>query len=221
MNRLIQVGVTALALLALGCSSPPAAAPAQDPGDCCHAPASAPDLGAEAAPLPADSVLQLEAGWTDAEGHALHLSDLRGEVWITAMIFTHCEYACPRILADLQAIDAALPSDARPRVRYLLASFDHVRDKPDVLRAYAAERGLDARWRLMWGEADAVRELAAALGVKYKPVEGGGFAHSNLVTVLDREGRIAAQIEGLGVSPDAAVRAALAALDAGSEKPER
>jgi hypothetical protein len=35
--------------------------------------------------------------------------------------------------------------------------------------------------------------------VRYKQAPDGGFAHSNLITVLDGEGRIAERFEGLGV----------------------
>jgi protein SCO1/2 len=35
------------------------------------------------------------------------------------------------------------------------------------------------------------------LGVKYQQTGDGHFAHSNLVTVLDTEGKIAKRVEGL------------------------
>ena len=67
-------------------------------------------------------------------------------------------------------------------------------------------------WTLLRGGPDEVRTLAAALGVRYRPADGGGFAHSNLITVLDHAGRVAGQVEGLGVAPSAVLPAVAVAL---------
>lgn len=158
------------------------------------------ELGA--APLPEDSLWQVAAAWQDQEGRAFALSELRGEIVVTTMMFSTCQYACPRTLADLQGIESALPPDVRARVRWLLVSFDADHDSPEVLKEFAAKHALDpVRWTLLHGDAAAVRLWAAALGVRYKPTLEGGFAHSNLITVLDREGRAAIRFEGLGVDP--------------------
>jgi formylglycine-generating enzyme required for sulfatase activity len=158
-----------------------------------------------AGPLPEDSLWQVSASWQDQEGRAFALNALRGTVVITTMMFSTCQYACPRTLADLQAIHEQLSPDQRARVQWLLVSFDALHDTPEVLKAFAQEHGLAAsRWTLLHGDAASVRTWAAALGVRYKPILEGGFAHSNLITVLDREGRVAARFEGLGVDAVAA-----------------
>jgi protein SCO1/2 len=174
------------------------------------APAGAPAPGPRAE---AQGILALEGTWTDQDGRGRTLAELRGRPLLVAMVFTRCGYACPRTVSDLQGILAALPSGQRSGVGVLLVSFDHERDDPAALRAFAAERGLDpATWTLLRGGADDVRTLAAALGVRYRAAEGGGFAHSNLITVLDRAGRVAHQVEGLGVAPAAVLPAVSAAL---------
>lgn len=162
---------------------------------------------------PAQGILALEGRWSDQDGRPRTLAELRGRPLLLAMIFTRCGYACPRTVSDLQGILAALPADQRSGVGVLLVSFDHERDDPATLRAFAAEHGLDpATWTLFHGGSDEVRTLAAALGVRYRPAEGGGFAHSNLITVLDRAGRVAHQVEGLGVAPSAVLPAVAAAI---------
>lgn len=168
-------------------------------------PCCAEEAGLDAAPLPEDSLWQVSAAWQDQEGRAFALNALRGQVVITAMMFSTCQYACPRTLADLQSIAEQLPADLRDRVEWLLVSFDSAHDTPEVLKRFAADHGLaPERWTLLHGDAAAVRTWAAALGVRYKPILEGGFAHSNLITVLDRDGRIAARFEGLGVDAVAA-----------------
>jgi protein SCO1/2 len=159
-------------------------------------------------PLPPTSLHHLTEPWTDAEGTTRRLADLRGHVVVMTMMFTNCEYACPRIVADLKAIEAALPAAALGETRFVLASFDAARDLPGVLREYARAAELPApRWTLLHAPAGTVRTLAAALGITYQPVTGGGFAHSNVIVVLDRDGVIVHRQEGLGADPAPTVAA--------------
>jgi protein SCO1/2 len=115
-------------------------------------------------------------------------------------------------MVDLQAIEEQIPADQLSKVRWLLVSMDTDRDTPEVLSAYAESNDLDtSRWTLLHGDDFAVRGIAAALGVRYKKDSNGNFAHSNLITVLDREGRIAHQLVGLGAEPTPSIEAIKAA----------
>ncbi len=151
--------------------------------------------------LPDMSVYQLESVWRSQEEKRIALSRFRGRPIVIAMIFTWCEYACPRTLADLKAIEAKLTVADRKRVRFILVSFDSEKDKPAVLKRYALENELDlSRWTLLNGSEADVRELAAVLGIQYKRSKTVGFSHSNLITVLDTEGRVAHRQNGIGAS---------------------
>lgn len=175
---------------------------------CCSA-----DAPAAAAAVPDTSLFLLDSRWSDQTGTSRQLQDFRGEVVVTAMIFTHCEYACPRIIGDLKRIESLISEDRRAQVRFLLVSMDTARDTPDVLAAYAQTRGLDPEhWTLLHGEDYAVRGYAAALGVRYKQSPDGAFSHSNLITVLHQDGRIAHQLEGLGADVEPSVEAILNCL---------
>ena len=138
------------------------------------------------------SVYDLGGAWHDQSGTARSLASWRGTPVLLAMIYTHCSATCPLAVAELKRI-AALNPDAR----FVLVSLDPVRDDVHRLAAYAEERGLDpARWTLLTGSAADVRDLAATLGVRYRQVTPDDLAHSNLITLLDREGRIARQSSG-------------------------
>jgi protein SCO1/2 len=94
-----------------------------------------------------------------------------------------------------------LPSGAAG-VRLALFSFDSVLDTPERLKRYADDHGLDpARWSLFHGDADAVRELAAALGVSYRPDGKGGFDHSTVISLLDADGNVVFQQRGTQATP--------------------
>ena len=48
------------------------------------------------------SIYRLPGKWTDQHNHNLELNQLKGKVQVIAMIFTHCAYACPRIVQDMK-----------------------------------------------------------------------------------------------------------------------
>ena len=156
------------------------------------------------------SVYNLDDVWTDQDGKPARPGDFKGDVVVLAMFFTSCEYACPRIVADMQAIAARVPEELAPHVHYLLASFDTARDLPARLKLYAAAHTLPAeRWTLLHGDEEAVQSLAAVLGVKYQKEANGNYGHSMQITVLDRRGEMVHQQEGLGSNPQEAVQAIL------------
>ncbi len=187
---------------------------AQDP--------AAPEAAATAAVDPSeDSVYLVDVPWVDQAGAKRHLSDFAGKPVIVSMIFTHCQYACPRLVADMQKVEAGLAPADRDRVHFLLVSMDDVRDTPQQLAAFAADKGLSTpRWTLLHGGAGDVQLFNAVLGGRYKRTPSGDFAHSNLVVVLNRDGQIVHRQEGLGVAPDESL-AVLTGLLAEPESPRR
>jgi protein SCO1 len=158
--------------------------------------------------LDAESIYQLPTKFTDTHGKTRVLADFRGKPVVVAMIFTHCEFACPVIIEDLQRFEAALSEGERDAANWVLISFDAERDTPEVLAAYAKKNKLDpSRWTLLHAEADGVREAAAVLGVRYKQTPTGGFSHANRITVLDEAGRIHKRLDGLNVDVSPGVAA--------------
>jgi protein SCO1/2 len=126
------------------------------------------------------------------------------------MGYTSCGYACPMLVQDMKKIASRLP-EGTP-ARYVLVSMDPERDTPEKLRAFRDAHGLGDDWTLLTGTAEDVRTLAALLGIRYRPEESGAIAHSNVVTVLDRDGVVAVQQEGLGTDSTPAVAAIQRAL---------
>ena len=179
------------AWLLVGCGAHPAGSPAgADP----TAQTRAADTSRTAEP----SLHELSFALTDAEGHVRHLGEFRGQPFVASMIYTHCTSVCPRITADLQALDRALPADVQARTRFVLFSLDPARDTPAALRAFAREHHLDPeRWTLLAAGADDMRTLAAVLDVRFRPDAGGEIAHSAVIVVVDRAGVIRYRQVGL------------------------
>jgi len=158
-------------------------------------------------PFNKESLYQIDAAFTTDNGQSFTLGELRGRPVVLTMFFASCGYACPLIVSDMQAIRAKLPAEIRDHAAFVLVSFDVARDTPTALAHYRTLRGLDAQWTLLHGSDDAVRELAALLGVKFKQESDGAFSHSNLITILNAQGEIVHQRLGLQGGLDEAAAA--------------
>lgn len=146
-----------------------------------------------------DSIFMLQSKWRAQDGMAHPLSDMRGTPVVLSMIYTGCQATCPLTLRDLKRIESALPLALRTKVRFALFSFDSDQDLPVVLKRFAKAHDLDlSRWTLFQGDAAAVRELAAVLGLQYKKNSRGEYDHSSLIAVIDAKGRIRYQRTGVG-----------------------
>ena len=183
-----------------------------------------PGLRAQQAPLPPDSVLQLDAGFSDQSGREFRLAETRGRVQLVAMFYTSCKYVCPLIIDSAKGVEHALDESERARLAVLLVSLDPARDDTAALRSVADKRRLDpARWTLARTDEGNVRKLAALLGVRYRALVDGEFNHTSALVLLDAEGRKLASSARLGPVPDpeflVAVRAALATRSHKAEAP--
>ena len=220
MNTNPRIAITCLALvgwLAIGSrpgveaeeatTAPPPAAPSAGPA--VKVPAPAPTHGQIDAGKPVDvaSIYQLESRWTRADGEKIALSSLRGKVRVLAIFYSSCEYACPIIVGRMKSVQAALPEAKRDDVGLVLISMDAAHDDPARLAEYAKRMELTGDWTLLHGSDGDVRELAALLGFRYRLEQDGGYSHSNMVTVLDREGRVNHQSIGLDTDVTDAVKA--------------
>lgn len=144
------------------------------------------------------SLFNLHSSWTTQEKKKISLSALQGKPTVFTMIYTGCQQACPLILRDLRQIETKLGKLA-PQANFVLVSFDAEHDSPERLKEFAAENHLNTHyWSLLHGDKEAIRELAAVLGVQYKVLPDGGFSHSNVITTLNTNGEIVQQHIGLG-----------------------
>lgn len=172
--------------------------------------------GAREAPLPSDSVYQLQATLVDQDARKTEWRALRGKPRLVAMFYTSCQYICPLIVDSGKAVERQLTPAERGRIGIVLVSMDPARDTPKALRAVVDKRKLDtARWSLLAPRAEDVRGIAGVLGVRYRQLADGEFNHSSALVLLDAEGRVLARTEKMGTQPDpefvAAVRRAAAA----------
>lgn len=147
---------------------------------------------------PGPSIYDLPLTLRDAEGREIGLDVARGKPVLISMFYASCSVACPVLIEDLRSTVAALPADVRADVRVILVSFDPARDQPAVLRELARARGLDQRWTLASASEPDARALAAVIGMKYRKLDTGEYAHGSTVVALDREGHPLVRSEKIG-----------------------
>lgn len=191
--------MTLLALLLLGC------APEDPVVTLSSSSMRAPGVTVEAAPVmgetpaaapPLGSLYALNLELVAQTGATVPLDAQRGHPVLVSMFYTSCPMACPMLIQEIQSIEAELPPERLGGVRVVLVSMDPEHDDPAAMRAVVDKHGLDARWTLGAVPADDVRPVAAALGVRYRPLPEGGFAHTSVITLVDGDGRVVARSEG-------------------------
>lgn len=140
----------------------------------------------------------------DAEGRPASLNGLAGKVIVVNFTYTHCSDVRPlhaeKIAAIQSLVNRTVISD---RVRFVTITTDPARDSPDVLRAYGPQHGLDpANLMFLIGgqdEPDATHRLAEAFGHHFVAVSDGLQRHGVVTHIIDRDGRLRANLRGLDI----------------------
>lgn len=124
-----------------------------------------------------------------------HLAILAGKPIIVSAIFTSCPQTCSYITTSLRD---ALAEIGEPGVGYqvLTVSFDPA-DGPSELRGYRKKLSLPPGWRLAVATPDNLTALLDAIDFQYVAMDEGGFAHANLITILDPEMKVSGYMHGV------------------------
>lgn len=154
------------------------------------------------------SIYNLPSVWTSQNNEKTELKDLRGDVLVMVMIYTSCQVACPRLVADMRDIESKLPNNQKENVKFVLVSIDPETDTPERLKEFAIENEMDSdQWLFLRGSENDTREFAAVLAVNYKKISPMDFSHSNIISVFNQEGELVHQKEGLGVNNGETIQA--------------
>lgn len=152
------------------------------------------------------SIYQLGSSWTTQDGREITFQDLEGEVLVVVMIYTSCQSACPRLVADMKDIHSRVSASITNGVRYVLVSIDPTRDTPEKLKKFSADNLMnDPSWLFLQGTEESVREFANVVAVRYAEISPVDFSHSNIISVFDSRGVMRHQQEGLAVDYSATV----------------
>ena len=147
-----------------------------------------------------NSIFNLTTEWQTQDAKKIVLKDLIGKPLVVVMIYTTCQAACPRLVADMRNIETTLTEAYENKVTYLYVSIDPETDTPAQLKAFAIENMMDDKNHVFLnGAVDDVREFSNVLSVKYKEISPIDFSHSNIISVFNAGGELVHQQEGLGI----------------------
>jgi len=163
---------------------------------------AAPPGGGPTAPGPAAAARVGEAvpdfSLTSHHGGQVSLSSLRGKVVAIAFIYTRCPLPdyCPRMMTNFLAVKQRFAGRLNRDVVLLTVTFDPQYDTAETLRQYARRYSAeDEGWHFLTGTKADVARVCELFGVEFWPEEGL-ITHTLRTAVVDREGRLAATLEG-------------------------
>jgi protein SCO1 len=104
---------------------------------------------------------------------------------------------CPRLSANFAYVARHLVTPTAGRdIELLSITIDPQYDTPAVLTEYAHRYGADGQsWRFLTASMDQIREVAGMFGLVYW-AEEGSITHTAATAVIDRNGNLAALVEG-------------------------
>ena len=126
--------------------------------------------------------------------------DYIGKVYVVEFFFTSCPSICPIMTENL----VVLQDHFKNEEDFGVASFTITPsyDTPEVLKQYAEKNGIvDSDWNLMTGDKDVIYNLANSgfnIFAAEMPDAPGGFEHSGLFALVDRQGYIRSRMDKFG-----------------------
>ena len=137
-----------------------------------------------------------EFALTDQTGQMVKLSEFAGKVVVIDFIYTRCPLPdyCFRLSSNFSRLQMRFAGTAD--LVLLTVTFDPVHDGAEELARYAHIWKADPRkWRFLTGSLAQIQQVCGLFGVVYWPDEGV-FTHTLHTAVIDRGGKLAANLEG-------------------------
>ena len=134
----------------------------------------------------------------DQNNQNVSLSALRGRVVAITFIYTRCPLPdfCFRLSNNFARLQKRFHDRLGKDLVLLSVTFDPEHDQPDVLAKYAEIWKADAHgWHFLTGDLPAVKRVCSMFGMNFWPDEGL-LTHSLHTAVIDRDGKLVANIEG-------------------------
>ena len=135
---------------------------------------------------------------TDQVHRRVSLSQYAGKVIALNFIYTSCALPnfCYRISNNFGVLQRRFKDKLGRDLVLLTVTFDPQRDNPEKLAHYAENwKANPETWHFLTGDVPDVRKVTGMFGMDYFPDEGL-MSHSLHTAVIDRQGKLVANIEG-------------------------
>ena len=134
----------------------------------------------------------------DQRRRSVSLSQFRGKVVVANFIYTTCALPtfCLRLANNFGVLQRRFAEELGRDVVLLTVTFDPAHDTPDVMATYASQWNANAdTWRFLTGAPADVDRACRRFGVRAFSNEGL-YDHSLHTVIINRQGRLTANIEG-------------------------
>lgn len=129
---------------------------------------------------------------TDQNGKAVSDATYKGKVYVMEFFFTTCPSICPRMNKNMVQIQNQFFGN--PNFGIASITIDPEHDTPEVLRAHASVLGAtSSNWHFLTGDKKYIYDLANKgfnLYAGENSAVNGGFEHSGLFALIDKNGAI-------------------------------
>jgi protein SCO1/2 len=135
---------------------------------------------------------------TDQNREHVIRSQFAGKVVAITFVYTRCPFPnfCFRLTNNFARLQKRFADEMGRNLILLTISLDPVHDQPETLAEYARTWNIDAKgWHLLTGPPAEVQKFCERFGVAFFPDEGQ-LIHSLHTLIIDRQGKLAANLEG-------------------------
>ena len=134
----------------------------------------------------------------DQDRTRVTLSEFSGKVVAITFVYTRCPFPnfCFRLTNNFARLQKRFVREMGKELILLTITLDPIHDQPEALAQYGRTWNIDSRgWHLLTGPPAEVQKFCDRFGVAFYPDEGE-FIHSLHTLVVDRQGKLAANLEG-------------------------
>ncbi len=135
----------------------------------------------------------------DQNNKIVNNASYKGKVYVVEFFFANCPTICPIMNQNMLKLQEAF----RPHMDFGIASItiDPTNDTVEALHAHAADLGVKIPyWHMLTGDAKYIYDLAGKFNLYtgVNPEAPGGFEHSGLFALIDKEGNIRCRTDEQG-----------------------
>jgi protein SCO1/2 len=139
--------------------------------------------------------------FTNQEGKTISNKTYEGKVYVVEFFFSTCPTICPIMNKKMLTLQDAFFGN--PEFGIASISITTEIDTPEILKEYAKNNGITHKnWHLLTGKSDDIVYALSNKGFKLYAGKGdeehGGFEHSGLFALVDKEGYIRSRKDEYG-----------------------
>ena len=139
--------------------------------------------------------------FTNQEGKTITNNTYKGKVFVVEFFFSTCPTICPIMNQKMLTIQDSVFGN--PEVGIASISITPEIDTPDTLKDYAKSNGITHKnWHLLTGKSEKIVYALSNKGFKLYAGKGeeehGGFEHSGLFALVDKDGFIRSRKDEFG-----------------------